>query len=75
MIDSEITVLCTNNNRSVMGHILTFKEGKFIQLAINTVKVSLNYNPQSKEYRGIMGGLELTVQDSDLPRWRNSYDV
>ena len=75
MIDSEITVLCTNNNRTVVGHILSFKMEKFIQIAINTVKVSLNYNPQAKEYRGIMASLELTVQESDLPRWRNSYDV
>ena len=75
MIDAEVMVFCTNNGRSVAGHILTFKEEKFIQLAINTVKVTLNYNKQFKEYVGSMSGLEMIVKETDLPKWRDYYAI
>jgi hypothetical protein len=75
MIDAEISVYCTNNGRSVIGHVLTFKEDKYIQIAINTVKVTLNYNTQFKEYVGSMSGLEMIVKNTDLPKWRDSYGI
>lgn len=75
MIDAEVMVFCTNNGRSVAGHILAFKEEKFIQLAINTVKVTLNYNKQFKEYVGSMSGLEMIVKETDLPKWRDYYAI
>jgi hypothetical protein len=38
-----------------------------MDVAINTVKVKLNYNKQFKQYVGSMAGLEWIVKESDLP--------
>lgn len=71
MFDSEVSVYCTNNDRSVIGHILNYKLEAYIQVAINTVRVTFKYNSQFKEYVGSMSGLEMIIKNEDLPKWSN----
>lgn len=70
MLDAEVQVHCTNNGRVVIGHILQYRHQDFIQVALNTVKVSLIYNKQFDEYVGSMSGLEMIIKTNELPKWQ-----
>lgn len=56
--DSIAVVECTDNNKSIDADVLTFVEGKYLTVAINTVKVNLQYNQKHSNYIGSLGGLE-----------------
>lgn len=65
MIDSQIQVYCTDNNKTVTAHVLNFKENVFLNIAINTVNVRLTY--MNGAYSGSMAGMEFVVKASQLP--------
>ena len=66
MIDKEITLICTDNNKKVQGHILAFNDKEFISVAVNTVRIKLNYKKGT--YAGSMGGYEFSIKEEDLPK-------
>lgn len=72
MSDS-IDVYCTDKDQHVSGHILNHHPGVFMDVAINTVKVKLNYNKQFDQYVGNMAGLEWIVKGADLPDQYDEY--
>ena len=52
------TVECIDNNKLVEADVITFVEGKYLTVALNTVRVNLQFNERYKIYIGSMGGLE-----------------
>ena len=52
------TVECIDNNKLVEADVITYVEGKFLTVSLNTVRVNLQYNQKYKNYIGAMGGLE-----------------
>lgn len=56
--DRTAIVECIDNNKSVEADVLTFVEGKYLTVALNTVKVNLQYNKKHDTYVGSLGGLE-----------------
>jgi len=65
MIDAELTLICTDNGKKVQAHVLSFKEKKFLEVAVNTLKLRMIYN--NGTYVGNMGGYEFTIKESSLP--------
>jgi hypothetical protein len=63
MIDTELTLTCTDNDKKVQAHVLAFKEKAFIDVAVNTVRIKLMYNRGT--YAGSMGGYEFTIKLKD----------
>jgi hypothetical protein len=51
-------VECIDNNKTVQADVITFVEGKYLTVSLNTVKVNLQYNSKCNNYIGAMGGLE-----------------
>jgi hypothetical protein len=68
---SKIKVYCTDKDRFVDADILNVREGQFIEVAMNTVKVRLNY--VKKEYVGSMAGLEFILKEGQLPKDFREY--
>jgi hypothetical protein len=56
--DRTAVVECIDNDKSIDADVLTFVEGKYLTVAINTVKVNLQYNQKHSNYIGSLGGLE-----------------
>jgi hypothetical protein len=65
MIDSAIQLYCTDNNKTVTAHVLSFKEKVFLNVAVNTVNIRLNY--MNNAYAGSMAGMEFVIKESQLP--------
>lgn len=65
MIDTELTLTCTDNGKKVQAHVLAFKEQAFIDVAVNTVRIKLMYNQGT--YAGSLGGYEFSIKESLLP--------
>lgn len=68
---SKIKVYCTDKEKFVEADILNIVEGKFIEVALNTVKVRLTYN--KNDYVGSMAGLEFVLKEDQLPRDYKEY--
>jgi len=51
-------VECIDNSKKVDADVLAFVEGKYLTVALNTVRVNLQYNQKYNNYIGAMGGLE-----------------
>ena len=71
MIDTELTLTCTDNGKKVQCHVLAFKEQAFIDVAVNTVRIKLVYNRGT--YAGSMGGYEFSIKESLLPKGYKEY--
>lgn len=71
MIDKKVKVHCTDKNQTVEAHVLTYKPQKLLEVAINTVKISMFYTNQA--YVGKMAGLEFVIKESDLPKEHKEY--
>ena len=56
--DNIAVVECIDNDKTVDADVMTFVEGKYLTVAINTVKVNLQYNEKHNNYIGSLGGLE-----------------
>ena len=52
------TVECIDNNKLVEADVITYVEGKYLTVSLNTVRVNLQYNQKYNNYIGAMGGLE-----------------
>ena len=63
MIDTELTLTCTDNGKKVQAHVLSIKEKEFIDVAVNTVRIKLIYKQGT--YAGSMGGYEFTIKLKD----------
>ena len=70
---SDIKVHCTDKGLDVDGFILNHRHKMFMEVAINTVKVKFQYDPQFDQYVGNMAGLEWIVKGSDLPDQYDEY--
>lgn len=68
---SKVKVYCTDKDRFVDADILNVREGQFVEVAMNTVKVRLNYI--KKEYVGSMAGLEFILKEDQLPKDFREY--
>lgn len=66
---SEMKVMlhCTDKGVDVEADVLNHKRGVFLETAMNTVKVRLVYQKQSKTYVGSMAGLEFTIREEKVP--------
>lgn len=51
-------VECIDNDKAVEADVLGFVEGKYLTVALNTVRVNLQYNEKHSNYLGSLGGLE-----------------
>jgi hypothetical protein len=71
MIDAKVQVHCTDNGQSVDGYVLNYKPLKLLEVAVNTVKVSMFY--KNNAYIGKMAGLEFTVKHDSLPKESKEY--
>lgn len=68
---SKVKIYCTDKDRFVDADILNVREGQFVEVAMNTVKVRLNYI--KKEYVGSMAGLEFILKEDQLPKDFREY--
>jgi hypothetical protein len=68
---SKIKVYCTDKDKFVDADVLNIREGQFVEIALNTVKVRLNYN--KNDYVGSMAGLEFVLKEDQLPRNYREY--
>jgi hypothetical protein len=68
---SKVKVFCTDKDRYVDADILNIREKQFVEVAMNTVKVRLNYN--KTEYVGSMAGLEFILKEGELPKEFKEY--
>jgi hypothetical protein len=68
---SKIKIYCTDKERFVDADILNVREGQFVEVAMNTVKVRLNYN--KNDYVGSMAGLEFVLKEDQLPKDFREY--
>jgi|TARA_B110000503_G_scaffold5510_1_gene7613 hypothetical protein len=73
MIDTRIDVYCTDKNKNVDGYIINVNRGKFLEVAINTVKVKMAFEAKHAHYVGNMAGYEFIVKDRDLPDEQREY--
>lgn len=71
MIDAELTLICTDNGKRVQAHVLNFKDKKFLEVAVNTLKLRMTYN--NGTYVGSMGGYEFTIKETELPKSHKKY--
>jgi hypothetical protein len=51
-------VTCIDNGKSMEAHVLSFRPGEFLSVAIETIKINLRY--AGTGYVGSMGNLTLT---------------
>jgi hypothetical protein len=70
---SAIKIYCTDKAQFVDGYILNLNKGKFLEAAINTVKVRMPFNTRSRQYVGSMAGYEFVVKEADLPEEHQEY--
>lgn len=56
--DQVALVKCLDNGMIVEADVLNWAEGKFLTVAIRTVRVNLQYNNSKKCYIGSTAGLE-----------------
>ncbi len=56
--DRTAVVECIDNGNTVEADVITFVEGKYLTVALNTVRVNLQFNERYKIYIGSMSGLE-----------------
>jgi hypothetical protein len=68
---SKIKVYCTDKDKFVDADVLNIREGQFVEIALNTVKIRLNYN--KNDYVGSMAGLEFVLKEDQLPRNYREY--
>jgi hypothetical protein len=71
MIDAKVKVHCTDKDQYVDAHVLNYKPQKLLEVAVNTVKLSMFY--KNNAYVGKMAGLEFTIKESELPKEHKEY--
>lgn len=56
--DRTTAVECIDNGKTVDADVITFVEGKYLTVSLNTVRVNLQYNSRYNNYIGSMSGME-----------------
>lgn len=56
--DSVAMVTCTDNDKTIEADVVDFRESRYLSVSMNTVRVSLQYEPKFNQYVGSMGGME-----------------
>lgn len=56
--DRTAVVECIDNGKTVDADVITFVEGKYLTVSLNTVRVNLQYNSRYNNYIGSMSGME-----------------
>ena len=54
----KVEVECVDNGKIVDADVLDFISGKYLSVAINTIKLNMQYDSLIDQYVGHMGGLE-----------------
>ena len=60
--DTEVSVKCTDNGRSLTADVIEFNPGVYMSVSLSKVKVNLQYSSKFDEYVGSMGGLEFIAK-------------
>jgi hypothetical protein len=68
--DRVASVECIDNGKFVEADVISFVEGKYLTVSLNTVRVNLQYNSRYKNYIGSMGGMEF---QSSGPKFLGKY--
>lgn len=63
----KIQLHCTDKGVNIEADVLNHKRGVFLEAAVNTVKLRMNYMKQTKAYVGSMAGLEFVVREENVP--------
>ncbi len=61
----KVKLHCTDKAVDVEADVLSHKKGVFLEVAMNTVKVRLNY--QNGVYVASKAGLEFVVREENIP--------
>ena len=56
--DSVAMVTCTDNDKTIEADVVDFRESRYLSVSMNTVRVSLQYEPKFNQSVGSMGGME-----------------
>ena len=56
--DRIAVVECIDNGNKVDADVITFVEGKYLTVSINTIRINLQYNNRYNNYIGSMSGME-----------------
>lgn len=67
MYSEKVKIKCTDKGTTVEGDIISLNRDKFLEVAINTVKIKMAFREKHSQYVGNMAGLEFIVEASDLP--------
>jgi uncharacterized protein involved in propanediol utilization len=68
---SKIKVFCTDKDQYVDADILNHKPKQFLEVALNTVRIRMNY--KNNAYVGSMAGLEFVINEDQLPKDYKEY--
>jgi len=63
-----VSVKCLDNGNTMDADVLSFVEGKFLTVSLNTIRVNLQYNNSKKCYIGSAAGLEFQAFSPNLER-------
>ena len=66
-----VEVICTDNEKKVIGYILNYRIKDQLEISLNTVKIRMQY--KSGVFVGSMAGMEFVVQEDTLPRQFKDY--
>ncbi len=73
MIDAKVKIHCTDNGKDIEAHILNYKSGLFLEVAVNTVKLRMTYRDRVRAYVGNMVGREFVIKEDALPEERKEF--
>lgn len=68
MIDAKIKIHCTDNGKDVDVHVLNYKPQKFLEVALQTVKLRMVYKENTRVFFGSLMGREFVVKEDSLPK-------
>jgi hypothetical protein len=58
LYDQTVQVECVDNGKIVQADVIRWSKDKFLIVALNTIKLNLQYNHKKKMYVGGAAGLE-----------------
>lgn len=61
----KVKLYCTDKDQHVEADFLNHRDGVYLEVALNTVKLRLNHNGAA--YVGSMAGLEFIAEEKDVP--------
>jgi hypothetical protein len=73
MIDSKITLHCTDNNKDVDAYVLNYRPKALLEVAFQTLKIRMVYKENTRVFFGSIGGREFVINEDDLPKERKEF--